>query len=139
MKNNATAGVILSDHSLVLRGLTRHSAGDYTCLAANSEGKTASNPVTLQIMCESIEALLFYVSIGNYSWRISQNIPISMHEKEYVISSVGRKKISSWFSKWHREEMDFFLVWIISIIQKFYFFAVLSISTNSNNSINFVS
>ncbi|XP_046821849.1 hemicentin-1 isoform X1 [Vespa crabro] len=50
LKNNATAGVILSDHSLVLRGLTRHSAGDYTCLAANSEGKTASNPVTLQIM-----------------------------------------------------------------------------------------
>ncbi|XP_015190919.1 PREDICTED: hemicentin-1 [Polistes dominula] len=50
LKNNATAGVILSDHSLVLQGLTRHSAGDYTCLAVNSEGKTTSNPVTLQIM-----------------------------------------------------------------------------------------
>ncbi|EFN75494.1 Myelin-associated glycoprotein [Harpegnathos saltator] len=50
LKNNATAGVVLSDHSLVLQGLTRYSAGDYTCLAANSEGKTASNPVSLQIM-----------------------------------------------------------------------------------------
>ncbi|KAI4504248.1 hypothetical protein M0802_000719 [Mischocyttarus mexicanus] len=50
LKNNATAGVILSDYSLVLQGLTRHSAGDYSCLAVNSEGKTASNPVTLQIM-----------------------------------------------------------------------------------------
>ncbi|KAL6255996.1 hypothetical protein P5V15_013231 [Pogonomyrmex californicus] len=50
LKNNSTAGVVLSDHSLVLQGLTRYSAGDYTCLAANSEGKTASNPVSLQIM-----------------------------------------------------------------------------------------
>ncbi|KYQ58913.1 Hemicentin-1 [Trachymyrmex zeteki] len=51
LKNNSTAGVVLSDHSLVLQGLTRYSAGAYTCLAANSEGKTASNPVSLQIMC----------------------------------------------------------------------------------------
>ncbi|XP_070169950.1 neural cell adhesion molecule 1 [Polyergus mexicanus] len=50
LKNNSTAGVVLSDHSLVLQGLTRYSAGDYTCLAANSEGKTASNPVSLRIM-----------------------------------------------------------------------------------------
>ena len=52
LKNNSTAGVVLSDHSLVLQGLTRYSAGAYTCLAANSEGKTASNPVSLQIMCK---------------------------------------------------------------------------------------
>ncbi|OAD53110.1 Myelin-associated glycoprotein [Eufriesea mexicana] len=50
LKNNATAGIVLSDHSLVLQRITRYSAGDYTCLVANSEGKTASNPVTLQIM-----------------------------------------------------------------------------------------
>ncbi|XP_015518297.1 hemicentin-1 isoform X3 [Neodiprion lecontei] len=50
LKNNATAGVVLSDYSLVLQGLTRSSAGEYTCLAANSEGKTASNSVPLQIM-----------------------------------------------------------------------------------------
>ncbi|XP_015585249.1 hemicentin-1 isoform X2 [Cephus cinctus] len=50
LKNNATAGIILSDHSLVLRGLTRNSAGEYACLAANSEGKTTSEPLPLQIM-----------------------------------------------------------------------------------------
>ncbi|XP_043258018.1 hemicentin-1-like [Colletes gigas] len=50
LKNNSTAGIVLSDLSLVLQRITRYSAGDYTCLAANSEGKTASNPVTLQIM-----------------------------------------------------------------------------------------
>ncbi|XP_014475211.1 PREDICTED: hemicentin-2-like [Dinoponera quadriceps] len=50
LKNNATAGVVLSDHSLVLQSLTRYSAGRYTCLAANSEGRTESNEVSLQIM-----------------------------------------------------------------------------------------
>lgn len=54
LKNNAMAGVVLSDHSLVLQGLTRYSAGNYTCLAVNSEGKTASNPVSLRIMCKSV-------------------------------------------------------------------------------------
>ncbi|KAJ9579668.1 hypothetical protein L9F63_004670, partial [Diploptera punctata] len=48
--HNVTAGVILSDHSLVLQGVTRHTAGDYTCLAANTEGKGTSNPVSLRVM-----------------------------------------------------------------------------------------
>ncbi|KAG8228133.1 hypothetical protein J437_LFUL000135 [Ladona fulva] len=52
MFHNVSAGVILSDQSLVLQGVTRNSAGDYTCLAANSEGKGSSNPVTLRVMCE---------------------------------------------------------------------------------------
>jgi hypothetical protein len=50
--HNVTAGIILSDHSLVLQGVTRHTAGDYTCLAANTEGKGTSNPVPLRVMCE---------------------------------------------------------------------------------------
>lgn len=48
--HNVTAGIILSDHSLVLQGVTRHTAGDYTCLAANTEGKGTSNPSTLRVM-----------------------------------------------------------------------------------------
>ncbi|KDR21492.1 hypothetical protein L798_04051, partial [Zootermopsis nevadensis] len=48
--HNVTAGVILSDHSLVLQGVTRLTAGDYTCLAANTEGKGTSNPVILRVM-----------------------------------------------------------------------------------------
>lgn len=65
LKNNSTAGVVLSDHSLVLQGLTRYSAGDYTCLAANSEGKTASNPVSLQIMCKWKAQLTSFRIINN--------------------------------------------------------------------------
>uniref|UniRef100_A0A1B6C6V9 Uncharacterized protein n=1 Tax=Clastoptera arizonana TaxID=38151 RepID=A0A1B6C6V9_9HEMI len=50
IRHNVTMGIILSDHSLVLQGVTRHTAGDFTCLAANSEGKGTSNPVTLSVM-----------------------------------------------------------------------------------------
>ncbi|XP_050673051.1 uncharacterized protein LOC126970949 [Leptidea sinapis] len=47
--HNEAAGVILSAQSLVLQSVTRAAAGDYTCMAANSEGKGTSNPVSLLI------------------------------------------------------------------------------------------
>uniref|UniRef100_A0A1A9W521 Ig-like domain-containing protein n=1 Tax=Glossina brevipalpis TaxID=37001 RepID=A0A1A9W521_9MUSC len=49
LHHNISAGVILSDQSLVLQSVSRASAGDYNCLAVNSEGKGSSNPVTLRI------------------------------------------------------------------------------------------
>ncbi|XP_036325035.1 nephrin-like [Rhagoletis pomonella] len=49
LHSNVSAGIILSDQSLVLQSVSRASAGDYTCLAVNSEGKGASNPVSLHI------------------------------------------------------------------------------------------
>ncbi|BES90972.1 CD80-like C2-set immunoglobulin domain [Nesidiocoris tenuis] len=48
--HNVSGGVILSDHSLVLQGVTRATAGEFTCLAANAEGKGTSNPVYLKVM-----------------------------------------------------------------------------------------
>ncbi|KAE8752474.1 hypothetical protein FOCC_FOCC000596 [Frankliniella occidentalis] len=50
LQHNVSAGVILSDQSLVLQGVSRQSAGDYACMAANSEGKGTSNPVPLNVM-----------------------------------------------------------------------------------------
>lgn len=50
--HNVSAGVILSDQSLVLQSVTRATAGDFTCVATNSEGKGASNPVTLVVRCK---------------------------------------------------------------------------------------
>ncbi|CAH1637534.1 unnamed protein product [Spodoptera littoralis] len=47
--HNEGAGIILSAQSLVLQSVTRAAAGDYTCMAANSEGKGTSNPVTLLV------------------------------------------------------------------------------------------
>ncbi|XP_070493801.1 neural cell adhesion molecule 2 [Chironomus tepperi] len=49
LHHNVTAGVILSDQSLVLQSVTKSLAGDYTCLAANTEGRGTSNPVTLRV------------------------------------------------------------------------------------------
>ncbi|XP_047536861.1 hemicentin-1-like [Vanessa tameamea] len=47
--HNEALGVILSAQSLVLQSVTRAAAGDYTCMAANSEGKGTSNPVSLLV------------------------------------------------------------------------------------------
>ncbi|XP_072930220.1 neural cell adhesion molecule 1-A-like [Epargyreus clarus] len=50
IQHNASSGVILSDHSLVIQNVNRSSAGDYSCLAHNLEGSSTSNPVSLQII-----------------------------------------------------------------------------------------
>ncbi|KAI5634750.1 immunoglobulin domain-containing protein [Phthorimaea operculella] len=47
--HNEGGGIILSAQSLVLQKVTRAAAGDYTCMAANSEGKGTSNPVSLLV------------------------------------------------------------------------------------------
>ncbi|XP_063706128.1 uncharacterized protein LOC134835187 [Culicoides brevitarsis] len=49
LHHNITAGIILSDQSLVLQNVVRQQAGDYTCLAVNNEGRGTSNPVTLRV------------------------------------------------------------------------------------------
>ena len=54
LHHNVTAGVVLSDHSLVLQSITRESAGGYTCMATNIEGRAKSNVVNLEVMCKYI-------------------------------------------------------------------------------------
>ncbi|XP_014475173.1 PREDICTED: hemicentin-2-like [Dinoponera quadriceps] len=51
LHQNATAGIILpGGQSLVLQSVTKASAGEYSCMAANVEGKSTSRPVTLEVM-----------------------------------------------------------------------------------------
>ncbi|XP_012055315.1 PREDICTED: hemicentin-2-like [Atta cephalotes] len=51
LHQNATAGIILpGGRSLVLQSVTKSSAGEYSCMAANVEGKSASRSVTLEVM-----------------------------------------------------------------------------------------
>ncbi|XP_016840973.1 hemicentin-1 isoform X2 [Nasonia vitripennis] len=51
LHHNPAANVILpGGNSLVLQSVNRASAGDYSCMAANYEGKAMSKPVTLDIM-----------------------------------------------------------------------------------------
>ncbi|XP_055525427.1 hemicentin-1 [Wyeomyia smithii] len=49
LHHNVTAGIILSDHSLALQSVSRNLAGDYTCMAANTEGRGTSTHVTLRV------------------------------------------------------------------------------------------
>ncbi|XP_062702027.1 hemicentin-1 [Aedes albopictus] len=49
LHHNVTAGIILSDHSLALQGVSRNLAGEYTCKAANTEGRGTSNQVELRV------------------------------------------------------------------------------------------
>jgi len=46
---NASSGIIMSNQSLVLRGLTRNHSGNYKCIGVNSHGTGISNSVQLTV------------------------------------------------------------------------------------------
>lgn len=52
MQHNSKAGVIMNSGDLALQGVTRHQAGNYTCVASNVEGDGESNTVELRVMCK---------------------------------------------------------------------------------------
>uniref|UniRef100_A0A8D8QCP0 Titin n=1 Tax=Cacopsylla melanoneura TaxID=428564 RepID=A0A8D8QCP0_9HEMI len=47
--HNVTGGVILINISLVLQKVTRQSAGEYSCMAINTEGRGVSQPINLAV------------------------------------------------------------------------------------------
>lgn len=51
--HNISQGIIISNHSLVLQGVTRSTAGNYSCVGFNAEGEGISEPFVLNILCKS--------------------------------------------------------------------------------------
>lgn len=49
---NVGAGIIISNQSLVLQGVSRATAGNYTCVGYNTEGDGESNAFYLNVMCK---------------------------------------------------------------------------------------
>nr|XP_015837001.1 PREDICTED: nephrin isoform X2 [Tribolium castaneum] len=47
---NIQAGIIITNQSLVLQGVSRSTAGNYTCVGYNTEGDGESNPFYLNVM-----------------------------------------------------------------------------------------
>lgn len=54
LPQNVSKGVIISNHSLVLQGVSRLTAGNYSCVGYNSEGDGSSPPFELNVMCKYI-------------------------------------------------------------------------------------
>ncbi|XP_065355312.1 nephrin [Calliphora vicina] len=50
LPRNISQGVIVSNHSLVLQGVTRSTAGNYSCVGFNPEGEGNSPPFPLNIL-----------------------------------------------------------------------------------------
>ncbi|XP_071526514.1 nephrin-like isoform X2 [Panulirus ornatus] len=49
LKHNVSAGVIISNQSLVLQRVARSASGSYRCVASNIEGDGYSNPIHLRV------------------------------------------------------------------------------------------
>lgn len=49
LQTNTSAGVIVSNQSLVLQKVKRHQRGRYTCSATNEEGEGESNAIHLRV------------------------------------------------------------------------------------------
>ncbi|XP_055634934.1 hemicentin-1 isoform X2 [Toxorhynchites rutilus septentrionalis] len=54
VQHNSKTGVIMSSSAIALQGVTRHQAGNYTCIASNVEGDGESNTVDLKVMYKPI-------------------------------------------------------------------------------------
>ncbi|XP_015588753.1 synaptogenesis protein syg-2 isoform X3 [Cephus cinctus] len=54
IQNKAKDGVIVQQYDLALRNVSRSQAGNYTCIASNTEGDGYSNSVELKIMYKPI-------------------------------------------------------------------------------------
>uniref|UniRef100_A0A182MMN8 Ig-like domain-containing protein n=1 Tax=Anopheles culicifacies TaxID=139723 RepID=A0A182MMN8_9DIPT len=50
VQHNSKSGVIMSSTALALQTVTRHQAGNYTCIASNVEGDGESNTVNLKVI-----------------------------------------------------------------------------------------
>lgn len=59
--HNISQGVIISNHSLVLQGVTRDTAGNYTCVGFNAEGEGISEPFMLNILCKLLKDKYFKI------------------------------------------------------------------------------
>ncbi|KAG7204097.1 hypothetical protein KM043_001946 [Ampulex compressa] len=87
---NVTAGIVLSDHSLVLQSITRESAGRYTCTAVNVEGRASSNEVILEVMYAPICKHV----VNSGGWKYQNATPPPFNVPEDVHGALKHETVS---------------------------------------------
>lgn len=70
LQHNVSAGVIISESSLVLQRVARSSAGRYTCHASNAEGEGSSSPFHLHVARKSRIFILFFFVLRHYVFQL---------------------------------------------------------------------
>ncbi|GFY56958.1 ig-like domain-containing protein [Trichonephila inaurata madagascariensis] len=58
LHNNVSAGIVISNQSLVLQKVNRSHRGRYSCTAINNEGQGESNHVYLRVQCKLFHTVL---------------------------------------------------------------------------------
>ncbi|XP_044574365.1 neural cell adhesion molecule 2-like isoform X1 [Cotesia glomerata] len=83
LQHNTTLGIIISNQSLVLQGVERRSAGNYTCVGFNTEGDGESKPFHLNVMfaptCKPNQTKIHGVAKqekANISCQVDANPPV---------------------------------------------------------------
>ena len=71
LHQNSSAGVIMSNQSLVLQRIDRQTAGVYTCLASNIEGQGESDALQLPVKCASSFLFLSFLVHQIETWRVA--------------------------------------------------------------------
>ncbi|KAK8389928.1 hypothetical protein O3P69_012853 [Scylla paramamosain] len=112
IEHSPEVGVLVGGHSLALRGVSRHEAGPYVCLASNAEGEGASPPLDLEVnyapVCveDGTATQVYTAGIGQpvnvscqvkasppqvkYSWVFNNSISSQRLPGEQVLSAAGR-------------------------------------------------
>lgn len=62
LPHNISQGVIISNHSLVLQGVSRATAGNYSCVGYNAEGDGMSPPFELNVLCKYFDGQQLFIS-----------------------------------------------------------------------------
>ncbi|PRD32174.1 UNVERIFIED_CONTAM: hypothetical protein NCL1_21278 [Trichonephila clavipes] len=63
LHNNVSAGIVISNQSLVLQKVNRTHRGRYSCTAINNEGQGESNHVYLRVQCKLFHTVLISIDV----------------------------------------------------------------------------
>ena len=97
IQQNSSAGIIMSNQSLVLQQIDRNTAGIYTCQATNLEGQGTSNDLSIPVKCKFFLLLFSYNQIYliiTWQWHFFFFFWRIVHD--FVLF---RKEILSWYLK----------------------------------------